>query len=416
MIMLDHERIYQLLMNSNWENLIKLIYKHRDEIKTDSTLIYAAGIFESEFLRTVNKLPVTDTAICEQLENLFLLHRGDFYKLKQGNYKILLSEMAGRNVGNDGQAYSRELKLIENEELGDVDRHIFPVQSSIVPRKFYNGQEWYEIYNRFFDLINIKGDAATYFSGPRFIGVVQEFKPFFPDYSQYYDLRKQEGKSLFRKDYYYDILKELDPNIRDVVITRILGIIRPFAPAEINELDQLLGIEPLIVTKDGTEAKRPVVFISYTWDSEPHKEWVLNLANKLIKDGIVVILDRFELKPGRNMPHFMERAIAKADKVLVIFTPGYKEKADNRKGGAGYEYSIMNMELYQNQTNNEKIIPVLREGDQFKSIPAFMRQFIHLDMADNNSFLLRYNELKTVICDQPDLIKPELGPNPLAIL
>jgi len=28
-----------------------------------------------------------------------------------------------------------------------------------------------------------------------------------------------------------------------------------------------------------TERERPVVFISYSWESEPHKDWVLRLAN-----------------------------------------------------------------------------------------------------------------------------------------
>ncbi|WP_448700863.1 toll/interleukin-1 receptor domain-containing protein [Mucilaginibacter sp. AW1-3] len=405
-------------MSADWENLIKLIYKHRDEIKKDNILTYATGVFETEFLRTVSDLPITNIAICDQLENLFMLHRGDFYKLKSENYKILLSEMANRNVGNDGPSYSRELKLLEKEESVKDSQSTSPAPipaNGKQQRKFYNGREWFEIYNRLFDIINVKGDPATYFSGPRFIGVVQEFKPFFPDYSQYCDLRKQEGLSLLRKEYYYDILKELDPNIRDAVITRILGMVRPFAQADIAELDELLGIDPIIGITDSSDTKRPVVFISYTWDSEVHKEWVLNLANRLIKDGIVVLLDVFELKPGRNMPHFMERAIAKADKVLVIFTPGYKEKADNRKGGAGYEYSIMNTELYQNQTNNEKIIPILRDGDQFNSIPTFMRQFIHLNMCESQDFLSRYAELKAVICDQPTVSKPELGPNPIVL-
>lgn len=415
MMMLDHERIYQLLRAADWENLIKLIYKHREEIKTDTILAHAAGIFESEFLRMAIDMPITDTSIGDQLENLFVIHRGDFYKLKPQNYKILLSEMSKRNVGNNGLAYARELKLIEKEAVGNNDQSVIKPRLiySDQPRKFYEGKEWHEIYNRLFDLINIKGDSATYFSGPRFVSVIQEFKPFFPDYSQYYNLRKRENKSLFRKDYFYDILYELDPNIRDLVITRMLSIIRPFAPKDIAELDQLLGIQATTEIDGNIGSKRPLVFISYTWDNEPHKDWVLSLANQLLKDGIVVILDRFELRPGRNMTHFMERAIAKADKVLVIFTPGYKAKADERQGGAGYEYSIMNIELYQNQTNNEKIIPILREGDQFKSVPTFMRQFIYLNMAEGQDFLSRYIELKAVICDQPVLVKPELGPNPL---
>ena len=30
------------------------------------------------------------------------------------------------------------------------------------------------------------------------------------------------------------------------------------------------------------------VFISYSWDNEPHKEWVKNLADLLTRNGIYV--------------------------------------------------------------------------------------------------------------------------------
>jgi len=42
------------------------------------------------------------------------------------------------------------------------------------------------------------------------------------------------------------------------------------------------------------------VFISYSWDSEAHKEWVLNLANNLIKNGIGVLLDQYDPSAGKK--------------------------------------------------------------------------------------------------------------------
>ncbi|MNW93005.1 SEFIR domain protein [compost metagenome] len=64
-----------------------------------------------------------------------------------------------------------------------------------------------------------------------------------------------------------------------------------------------------------------VVFISYSWDDEDHKNWVLNLTKRLFETGVKVILDRYKLKPGNNMLHFMDTAIPKDDKVLITFTP-----------------------------------------------------------------------------------------------
>lgn len=406
--MVDHEDIYKWLQASDWAKLIGVLHKNRDEILSDAILQYAAGVFETEFLRQAGQHPVGERTIGDQLENLYVLHKGNFYKLKDENYLKLLAELGRHNAGNQGDAYLRELNSLTHvKQVKNIESKTQETKT----RKFYNAVTWVEIYNRLFELISVRGDSSTYFSGPRFISVVQEFKPFFPDYSQYRSLREQSGRSMNRKDYFHDILTELDPNIRDMIITKILTIVRPFEPNAIAEIDQLMGVEPS--DENAHTSRNPLIFISYTWDSEAHKQWVLNLADQFISDGIEAILDRHELKLGRNMPHFMERSIARADKVLIIFTPGYKAKADNRTGGAGYEYSIMNADLYHNQTTNEKIIPILRAGNQQESIPAFMRQFIHLDMTNDNVFRERYQELKDHICNQSMLEKPVLGPSPL---
>jgi hypothetical protein len=118
------------------------------------------------------------------------------------------------------------------------------------------------------------------------------------------------------------------------------------------------------------------------------------------------------LRPGKNLPHFVEQSISKANKILIIFTPNYKLKADKRSGGVGYEYSIMNSDLYQNQTDNEKIIPILRSGTQKDSIPTFMHQFIHLDMTKDEEYANSYADLKKEICNEPIIKRPQLGIKP----
>jgi hypothetical protein len=53
--------------------------------------------------------------------------------------------------------------------------------------------------------------------------------------------------------------------------------------------------------------------------------------------SVDVALDEWEVRPGDQLPHFMERSIRDADFVLCICTPRYKERFDARQGGAGYE-------------------------------------------------------------------------------
>jgi len=158
--------------------------------------------------------------------------------------------------------------------------------------------------------------------------------------------------------------------------------------------------------------ENPTVFISYSWDNDEHTNWILNLAKRLFDNGVQVILDRYELKPGSNLMHFMEQAIPKADKVLLIFTPNYKRKAEGREGGVGFEYSILNNELYRQIANNKKYIPVLKSGTFDDSIPSFIQQFIAVDMTNDSLFESKLNELLLSIYDKPLIDKPKLGKSP----
>ncbi|WP_415396144.1 toll/interleukin-1 receptor domain-containing protein [Sulfurimonas sp. CS5] len=160
------------------------------------------------------------------------------------------------------------------------------------------------------------------------------------------------------------------------------------------------------------EEEAPKVFISYSWDDENHKGWVLNLANKLAENGVDPIFDRYELQPGSNAPYFMEKALRDADKVLIIFTENYQTKAMGRKGGVGYEYSILNAEICKNITDNKKYIPILRSGSMQTSIPPFMQQFISIYMIDNSQYNGQIKEILHCIFDKPLIPKPKIGEKP----
>lgn len=156
----------------------------------------------------------------------------------------------------------------------------------------------------------------------------------------------------------------------------------------------------------------PVVFISYSWDNEDHKEWVLALANKLCADGVDVKLDRYEAGLGTNLPYFMEDAIRLSNRVIIVFTPNYKNKADSRTGGVGYEYSIINNQVFNNILKNKRIIPVLRAGNINDSIPSFMQQYLHLNMGNDFDFENQYQELLRNIYLEPVVKKPRIGKKP----
>jgi len=418
--MINQEEIYQLLFKERWAEIIKILYKHKAEIANEPALTYAAQTFEREFIKKIQDYPIDDKEMQEVLKSAHLIHHGKFYQFSDDHLKKLTIELARRLPLKEGYDYAKDYP---DEDLtkGIIERYkgeyYDPAESG--QRKSISSHAWVEIFNRLFELINDQKNGLTYFSGPRFIMVVKEVIPYHPDYSQFLELRNQEGRSTSRKIFFYDILMEADSHSRAAIIDKILDGIRSFFPDKVKAIEMLMGkkvVESNVIQATKTELQpegHPVVFISYSWDDEVHNAWVLKLAERLTKDGIEVILDKYKLTLGKSLPHFIEQSIAAAHRILVIFTPNYRLRADGRTGGVGYEYSIMNAELYANQINNDKVIPVLRKGTMHESVPSFMQQYIHLDLRDDNNFEARYTELIRDIYNDPAIKPPERGSRPV---
>ena len=79
----------------------------------------------------------------------------------------------------------------------------------------------------------------------------------------------------------------------------------------------------------------------------------------------------------------MEQMITKADRVLLILTPTYKEKADKRENGVGYESVLISTELYKNQ-GTHKFIPIVRKGDFDVSYPIYLGTRKGVDMRNDD--------------------------------
>lgn len=149
----------------------------------------------------------------------------------------------------------------------------------------------------------------------------------------------------------------------------------------------------------------PTVFISYSWDDEPHTEWVRGLAARLRGDGVDVTLDQWELQPGDRLPAFMEAAIREHDYILIVCTPHYRERSDAREGGVGYEGDIMTGELLTGR-NERKFIPVLRRGDTANAVPTWLSGKYHADMRDGAEAERSYRDLLTTLLGQREAAPP----------
>lgn len=153
-------------------------------------------------------------------------------------------------------------------------------------------------------------------------------------------------------------------------------------------------------------------FISYSWDSEQHKNWVNQLASSLRKDGIDVVIDQWGVIPGDQLPHFMERAVHESDFVLIVCTPKYKKKSDSRTGGVGYEGDVITGSVFNGQSQR-KFIPILRDREWKNAAPSWMAGKAYIDMR-NVDYKKSYEQLiLTLHRVGPDI--PPLGEPPAIV-
>ena len=143
--------------------------------------------------------------------------------------------------------------------------------------------------------------------------------------------------------------------------------------------------------------KKKKIFISYGWEDEKHNAWVHSLATRLREDFEVSIDVQQPL--GLELNFFMENMVTNSDRVLMILTPTYKNKADKREKGVGYESVIISDEIFQNQSTT-KFIPIIRKGSKETSFPKYMGNRRGLDMSNDEDFernlKVLINDIKTV--------------------
>ncbi len=158
------------------------------------------------------------------------------------------------------------------------------------------------------------------------------------------------------------------------------------------------------------QARPPKVFISYSWDSPEHRQWVAALGGYLRQCGIDVTLDQWHVRYGEDLAAFMERSLREADRVLVICTETYAEKAARRTGGVGYELLMVTGELMQN-VGTAKFIPVVRQSHTPPRLLPELSTRLFFDLADGPQYAQQLEILVRELHDVRIAIPP-IGINP----
>lgn len=155
------------------------------------------------------------------------------------------------------------------------------------------------------------------------------------------------------------------------------------------------------------------VFISYSWKVQ---EKVIELAERLIVNGIDVIIDVYDLKEGQDKYAFMEQSVhdPSIDKVLIICDRSCMEKANDRSGGVGDETVIISPKIY-GEMKQEKFIPIAFEADEEGKacIPHYLKARIYIDLTtEDDRYESEYEKLLRNIYQKPIHKKPALGAKP----
>lgn len=124
------------------------------------------------------------------------------------------------------------------------------------------------------------------------------------------------------------------------------------------------------------------MFVTYSHDSEQHKELVLRFCTFLrVEAGIDAHLDRWYEDVRRDWSVWVIRQLTAADFVLVVASPGYRRRADGWADaddgrGVQFEGGIIRNNLMRNlPAETARVLPVVLPGRNVSEIPTFLHAF-----------------------------------------
>ncbi|WP_181389812.1 SEFIR domain-containing protein [Leucothrix pacifica] len=129
-----------------------------------------------------------------------------------------------------------------------------------------------------------------------------------------------------------------------------------------------------------SDSKTPLVFISYSHDSEAHKTFVCSIADQLRKDGLDCQIDQYiNGFPPEGWQRWMETQVEDADFVLLVCTEKYLQRyrGQDPDGGRGvnFEGVVISQTLYDAYYRNTKFIPVIPQGGGLEYVPLPLKGY-----------------------------------------
>lgn len=136
------------------------------------------------------------------------------------------------------------------------------------------GINWTAVFNRLMVLMDQQDQS--YFGGPRFIKTIQEVDPYLEDYALYMDMRKVMGRSTTRRDYFKDILMDMNEGDRLRAVSLILNQLETTDgnTTKVSEIRKLIG--------GGTLAPNAAI-PAEAWNADRLNEYLKQIDSAIVK-------------------------------------------------------------------------------------------------------------------------------------
>ena len=150
------------------------------------------------------------------------------------------------------------------------------------------------------------------------------------------------------------------------------------------------------------------VFISYSHDSDAHRDFVRGIADRLRKDGVDCLIDQYiNGFPAEGWSRWMENQIEAADFVLLICTETYlrRYRGQEAEGGKGvnFESMVISQTLYDHYYKNTKFIPVIPDGGSLDHVPVPLKAY------STYRLNTQYDDVYRILTGQAEYVQPPLG-------
>jgi hypothetical protein len=148
---------------------------------------------------------------------------------------------------------------------------------------------------------------------------------------------------------------------------------------------------------ESQKLSRPTCFISYAWGDQvetwkdPRVErWVSRLDEDLRKAGLDVLLDqRSNVSIGASIQRFVDQ-IAARDRILVVGTPLYLKKYENRQSETGSivaaEMDLISHCMLGTEIEKATVLPLLLSGNERVSLPPSLRRRVYADFRNETNY------------------------------